>query len=249
MTAASTILFIDFSFCVRSRPETAVELDRATPRCVKVTAQSRRLPADGANRYGSAMRGPRLLAIASLALVAMCATPLLARGWNEESLRLVVRATARTSLLAFLTAYVASPLRSLVRNDATRWLLATRRYVGLTYAVSHSLHLGAILALARAAPDFRMEPATLFVGGGAYVFLYAMALTSNDRAVRWLGLARWRLLHRTGLHYNWFIFAQSYGRRLVSGEPLYVVLGLAVLLAPVLRIAAYLRTRRRSPTG
>jgi DMSO/TMAO reductase YedYZ heme-binding membrane subunit len=147
----------------------------------------------------------------------------------------------------FTTAYVASSLRALWRNELTRWLLANRRYVGLSYAVSHTLHLGAIVELARANPDFELQAVTLIVGGLAYVLLYLMTLTSNDRAVKALGLENWRRLHRTGMHYNWFIFFQSYARR--AADPFYLPFFVLVVGAAMLRLTVWMRARRRASAG
>jgi sulfoxide reductase heme-binding subunit YedZ len=188
--------------------------------------------------------GKFLLALSSALLVAMCAGILHSQGWNEEGFRAVIRATARTSLAFFLIAYVASPIRAFIRNGATKWLLAKRRYTGLAYAVSHTLHLMAIVALARGDSDFELSPIAIAFGGTGYAFLYAMAFTSTDRAVAALGIGRWRTLHRTGMHYNWFIFLQSYIGRALSGEILYVGLAILISAAAMVRAAAFARARR-----
>ena len=189
------------------------------------------------------MSGPSFLAYASVALTLMCAGLLSIHSGDEEGWRVVIRATARTSLVLFSAAYIASSLRAFWRSDASKWLLRNRRYVGLSYAVSHTLHLGAILTLARVAPEFRFESGTLIGGGIAYVFLYMMALTSNDRAVAFLGLDRWRRLHRAGMHYNWFIFFQSFARRALT-EPFYLPFGLLVVGDAILRFAAWRKRKR-----
>ena len=180
---------------------------------------------------------------ATVALVAMCAVLLVAYGIDEEGWRVVIRATARTSLVLFTAAYVASSLQRLLRNDATKWLLANRRSVGLSYAVSHTLHLMALGVLAWISPSFETATITLVFGGLAYVFLYLMALTSTDGAVKALGPANWRRLHRAGMHYNWFIFAQSYLPRAVAEPGSYAALGALVLGGAAARIAAYARAR------
>ena len=189
------------------------------------------------------MSGPSFLAYASVALTLMCAALLGMHGAGEEGWRVVIRATARTSLVLFSAAYVASSLRTFWRNDRTKWLLRNRRYVGLSYAASHTLHLGAIIALSRVDPDFRFELGTLIGGGIAYVLLYLMALTSNDRAVAALGLDRWRRLHRIGMHYNWFIFFQSFAGRAWM-DPFYVPFGLLVVGGAALRVAAWWKRRQ-----
>jgi len=173
----------------------------------------------------------------------MCAVILLASGTGEEGWRAVVRATARTSLVLFTAAYVASALRAFHRGAATKWLLANRRYVGLSYAVSHTLHLAAIVTLSRVAADFATSAVALVFGGLAYVFLYAMVLTSNDRAVAAMGIANWRRLHRAGMHYNWFIFAQSYLPRALAEPADYAPAAALVIGGAALRVAAYVRAR------
>ena len=192
---------------------------------------------------GTRNSGKAVVAYATGALLAMCATLLLAYGTGENGLRVVIRATARTSLVLFTAAYVASSLRRFLRSEATRWLLTNRRYVGLSYAVSHTLHLVAIGALAQISPQFETAPLTLVFGGLAYAFLYAMALTSSDRAVAAMGTASWRRLHRTGMHYNWFLFAQSYLPRAFAEPGLYTGLAAVVVAGAGVRIAAYARAR------
>ena len=66
-------------------------------------------------------------------------------GSGEAGLRMLMRATARTSLALFGAAFAASSLRSLWPTPATGWLLRQRRYLGLSFAFSHALHALAIL--------------------------------------------------------------------------------------------------------
>ena len=192
---------------------------------------------------GARNAGKAVVGLATAALVAMCAVILLTSGTGEEGWRAVVRATARTSLVLFTAAYVASSLRAFHRGAATKWLLAHRRYVGLSYAVSHTLHLAAIGALSRVAVEFETSAVALVFGGLAYVFLYAMALTSSDRAVAAIGIANWRRLHRAGMHYNWFIFAQSYLPRALAEPAHYGPAAVLVIGSAALRAAAYARAR------
>ena len=191
---------------------------------------------------------------ASLALVAMTISVFAAAGTGEDGVRMLIRATARSSLALFSLAFAASSLRRLVHVPATAWLLRNRRYLGLSFAVSHALHLAGIVALAEGWPEsFARTSTTTLIGGGlGYGFVAAMAATSNDRAVAWLGRRRWRLLHLTGSWLLWGIFASSYVPRAVRA-PGY--LPLAVLPVAVLgvRVAAWLRQgsamRRRSPAS
>ena len=127
---------------------------------------------------------------------------------TPELIHLALRVTARISLAFFLAAYSASSLRALLPTPATRWLVVNRRSLGLAFAASHTIHLAWIVALVSLTTE---EPPLLtwLVGGLGYVFLYAMAATSSDAAVAWLGPARWRRLHTVGIHYLWFVFTAT----------------------------------------
>jgi sulfoxide reductase heme-binding subunit YedZ len=155
----------------------------------------------------------------------------------------VIRLTAKTSFALFTAAFIASAARRLWSAPATGWLLANRRYLGVSFAASHAIHLLGIVVLARMARDFAIAPATLVAGGTAYVFLAAMVATSFDRTAAWLGRRWWRRLHLTGMYVCWIIFFISYGPRTVMESPLYAPFVLVLLGALALRIAAY-RQRR-----
>jgi len=157
-------------------------------------------------------RGPALVGWSALVLGAMTALLLAVYGVSEDGGRVVIRATARTSLLFFAAAFAATGLRRLWRVPATAWLVRNRRYVGLSFAVSHAIHLAAILALVETVPGFAggVSPVTAIGGGLAYVLIAAMALTSNDTALRRLGRRRWRALHLLGMWVVFGIFTSSY---------------------------------------
>jgi DMSO/TMAO reductase YedYZ heme-binding membrane subunit len=192
-------------------------------------------------------RGWPLLGWCSALLLAMAGGLLLAHGAGEDGLRAVVRATARTSLGLFLAAYTASALRALRPTAATAWLVANRRQLGLAFAVSHVLHLSAIVRLAVLAPEFRaaLAPATIVGGGGAYVVILAMAATSFDATAARIGRRAWTALHATGLHYVWLVFVLSYVPRAVRGSP--AAGAFAVLLVGGLGVR--LAARGRGPRG
>jgi len=182
----------------------------------------------------------------SLLVLAMVIIILITSGTNEHGLGVALRATARTSAILFCLAFSTTALLALDKNRATRWLRANRRYVGVSFAVSHFLHLGLIVWLALAFPDpfFADRGAAEFVGGGlAYFFIAAMAATSFDKTTRWLGAQRWRLLHLVGGWYIWFIFAQRYAKTVIV-EPSYVPL--ALLFAAVLVLRLWVRFDRKS---
>ncbi len=157
-----------------------------------------------------------LFAVTLVASLATVIGPLALFGVSDRGLQLAARYTVRVSFPLFLLAYLAGPLVSLWRTNLAHWLQKNRRYIGINFAIAHTIHLGALtgyFVFMGVSPD----AATLIGGGLAYVLMFAMATTSNDRSVRKLG-TNWRRLHSVGLHYLWFIFLITYMGRLSEGE-------------------------------
>ncbi len=185
-----------------------------------------------------------LVGWAALLLITMAATTLCVRGVGETGWRAVIRATAQTSLLLFTSAFVASALARTWPTPLTHWMLRNRRYLGVSFAVSHLLHLFAILALVDvAAGTFHVDAVTLVGGGIGYAFVAAMALTSFDRTARWMGPRRWKLLHTVGGHYLWLIFLLQYVA-LTAKSLVYAPFAMLVVAAMGLRVLAWLNGRR-----
>ena len=154
------------------------------------------------------------------------------------------RYTARVGFPLLILAYIARPLHQLAPSSFSKGALARRRWIGLGFAISHTIHLVALvtaLQLAGQPPN----PVTVIGGGFAYLLLYAMALTSTDRAQRRMG-KWWKRLHRFGIHYLWFIFAQSYLGRAFDPERMWVgvIFGAIAFAAAGIRLAAWLKTRQ-----
>jgi DMSO/TMAO reductase YedYZ heme-binding membrane subunit len=185
------------------------------------------------------VNGPRLVLAATLVLLVLFAGTIAVYGSDEAGLRTLVRATARASFLIFIAAYAASAARRLFPSPATRWLLRNRRYLGLSFAVAHLLHLDAIWLLSLLLGQaFAVDLATLVFGGIAYGFVFAMALTSNDRAVAWLGPRRWNTLHRVGIHWIWAVFSFDWLVLALFESPTYAPIAVLALAGLGLRIAA-----------
>ncbi len=183
--------------------------------------------------------GWTLVAWSTVALLAMIGLLLGLEGVDEPGIRVVIRATARTSFALFLAAFVASALRRAWRSPTTAWLLANRRYLGLSFAVSHGLHLAAILALYHwSGRELVAGSGTIVtvLGGFGYLLLAAMAATSFDGAVLRLGVRRWRLLHTVGMYYLWFVFSVGYVPRALK-SPAYAPLAALAVGALVIRLA------------
>lgn len=186
---------------------------------------------------------PVVAPVAAAALAALFAG-LQAGTTPDEGWKLAARYTARLSFWVFLLAYVASAWKRLWPSEPASRLVRRRRAVGLAFAAAHSIHLVALVrynVVTAQVPD----AATLLVGGGAYVAMFAMAAASNDAAVRALG-RHWRTLHRVGVHWLWFVFTFSYAGRVLGGDPAFVPMLAAALGGLGLRIAAWRRRRARS---
>jgi sulfoxide reductase heme-binding subunit YedZ len=184
-----------------------------------------------------------------VALAVMSALVLAAAGTGEEGVRMLIRATARSSAVLFLIAFLARSLRQLWRSDATAFALKNRRYFGVSAAVSHAIHLAAIVWLSVAFPAaYQADLIALLFGGLGFVLLFAMAATSSDAAVRTLGRARWNVLHRLGAWYVWFIFAFTFVPDPSRGwDALHAGFVAAFAAAPLVRAAALLKGRRKLP--
>ena len=193
--------------------------------------------------------GSRLFWLLTLALAAMALGLLFAAGWSTDGYRLVIRATARTSLLLFLAAFAAAAAARLWPGAFTHWLRRNRRQFGLSFAMSHLIHALAIFTLWRSDPDTfwtLSNKGSIVSGSIAYLFIAALAATSFDAMVRMLGPKAWGWLHWAGV---WFIaisFIFTNGKRIpVSGW--YALPVALVLAASLLRIAA--KRRRRVPAA
>src|SRR5215510_10674669 len=92
--------------------------------------------------------GWRLLAALTLSLIALSLWIASMRAFEVEGVRMVIRFTARTSLLLFCLAFSAAALARLWPNAWTRWLRRNRRYLGVSFAASHAIHAAAIAAFA-----------------------------------------------------------------------------------------------------
>jgi methionine sulfoxide reductase heme-binding subunit len=189
-----------------------------------------------------ARRWPLLLGLV-LGLLALWAG-LQAGSDQTESWLLAARWTARVGFPIFILAYAASSLAKLWPGELTRSLWRDRRWWGLGFAASHTVHLYALVTYLNLSGESR-PLGVLIGGGGAYVMLYVMTLTSNGAAMRALG-KNWKRLHTLGIHWLWFVFAFSYFGRIAEGREMpYAGIAFAISLAALgLRIAVGVKDRR-----
>src|SRR5471030_1689908 len=127
--------------------------------------------------------GWRLFAVLTLTLIGLCIWIAGMRHFEVDGVRMVIRFTARTSLLLFCLAFSAAALARIWPNAWTRWQRRNRRYLGVTFAASHGLHAIAIACFAAMAPADYMAATSLasyIFGGIGYAFIIAMTATSFD---------------------------------------------------------------------
>lgn len=193
------------------------------------------------------LEGWRLLAALSLSLIALSLWIASMRQFEVEGVRMVIRFTARSSLLLFCLAFSAAALAQLWPNGWTRWQRRNRRYLGLSFAASHGIHAVAIVILANMDPAGFADAtsaASYIFGGIGYAFIIAMSATSFDRTAAVIGPRIWRALHLVGGYYLWFQFMVSFGKR-VPAMPLYTTFLVPLLIVLMLRMIAMARHPRR----
>lgn len=202
--------------------------------------------------------GWRITGLVAIGTVLLFVTVIVTMGFNEQAVRVLVRDTARLSVLLFLFAFAASSLNVLLHRRWTAWLLKNRRYIGVSFAISHAGHLLTLVALYIWFPHPFIEVSLMrvaVIGGGlAYLLIFAMALTSFDRTAVMIGPRIWHILHTLGAYYIWIIFAQSYIPRALKQSQLppefrsawYIPLATALLVTMGLRAIAWGVTRSKA---
>jgi len=179
--------------------------------------------------------GWRLFALLTLTLIGLSIWIAAMRQFEAEGVRMVIRFTARTSLLFFCLAFSAAALARLWPNAWTRWLRRNRRQLGVTFAASHAIHavaIGWFAAIDPAGFAGATSAASYIFGGVGYACIIAMTATSFDRTAAMLGPRAWRALHLTGGYYLLLQFTVSFGKR-IPEMPLY-----ALFLIPLAAVFA-----------
>ena len=183
-----------------------------------------------------AVQGWSIVGWSALAIDIMVSVIWLVHGINEQGMRIAIRATARTSCILFLSAFVASALCRIWSTPLTAWLLKNRRYLGLSFAVSHTYHAiawsGLWFVTSGAVPKF--DPG----GTLGYILLIAMTITSFDRPAAWLGQRNWKILHTVGMHFFWVAFTLEFSLRISKSMLIYLPLAILLILAIMLRLVA-----------
>ena len=188
---------------------------------------------------GYALIGATAVGLVSALAVSPVALPMSSET-TLEHIGYMLRVTARMAFVMLLLAYVARPLGQL--SGRTFGLMRLRRYLGLSAALSHTVHFGYVCAYLLVSSD-PTNWITVVFGGAAFGLMWVMALTSNNRAQRAMGLW-WRRAHLVGMHYIWLIFMQTFvGVALVASSGWAQAMSVLGFVALAVRASAWLSQR------
>lgn len=195
------------------------------------------------NGYGLAAHAlPGWLAVTALTSAGLVVGVFTAGMTPEQSWQLWARYTARLSFVFFLAAYFAAPLYEWRQTQLTTWLRQNRRNAGINFALTHTIHLGALIGFF-IVTDTSPDAVTAIVGGGAYLAMFAMATTSTDAALRRIGTTNWRRLHKFGVHYLAFVFVFTYTSSLFADVAKPLILIVLIWAVILLRLVTMIVTQ------
>jgi sulfoxide reductase heme-binding subunit YedZ len=177
---------------------------------------------------------------------------ILANAWRGElGANPIAQALNQLGLVALvflLAALACTPLKTFL---GWTWPIRLRRMLGLFGFFYALLHVATYAALDQGLDWQAMwadvtKRKFIFAGFSAFVLLVPLAATSTSGAVKWMGHARWKRLHRLSyvapalgvVHFVWRVKTDV-------SEPLSYGILLGALL--LVRVGSYLRTRVADP--
>ncbi|MGL5834552.1 MAG: hypothetical protein ACRC1Z_15155 [Waterburya sp.] len=167
---------------------------------------------------------------------------LLAQGMKEDSFRLLIRLTARSSCILFLLAFIASAWQKLKPSKVSQWLLQNRRYFGLSMAISHGFHAIAIAGVAVLTSENMVRDN--FDANLGYVFILVMTITSFQRPAALLGRRSWKILHTLGIYYLWLSFTVGFGTRIGESWLFYAPWVMVLISTLILRLIVLVKGQK-----
>ena len=149
------------------------------------------------------------LIIVSTIFVGMIA----ARGFKITTFVVDLRIFTKVSFLIFMLVFAARPLHDLFRDRTTAWLVANRRYLGLSFAVWHLIHwpiLGCIMYIVGPQKFWTLFGGFAIPAGSVLLVISLLAATSNNTSQRVLGKRVWGGIHTAGVYIIWGWFFKVY---------------------------------------
>jgi len=170
---------------------------------------------------------------------------LFSAGVNDESIRFLLRLSARIAFLVLLVIFVARPLQQLLATPATARLLKNRRLLGVAFAGMHTAHLALILYRADQVPDGNFSALDNLPDIVTYLVIYLMLISSFDAPARAIGRKAWKILHKVGLYFVFGVFLQTQLPRsldnLAEANWWFIFV---IAVAVVIRLTAFFAKRR-----
>ncbi len=167
-------------------------------------------------------------------------------GLSDESIRFLLRLSARLGFAILFVVFITRPLRDLVKSDLTLKLLRNRRQLGLVFGTLMCVHLGLIAYRFGTSDEFNLDASAIF-GGFAYAMIILMIVTSFDATARAVGPANWRRLHKIGIYVVAIPFVSTLlpetREQLVAPE--YIGFTLLIAIAVFIRLFAYFASTSR----
>ncbi|NNE29594.1 MAG: hypothetical protein HKN16_08150 [Saprospiraceae bacterium] len=197
------------------------------------------------NRASKSLEYFWVIGLLSILLVVWTLIHIYFFGTEEESIRILIRWTAKIAATLFAFAFAASSLHYFFPRTTTAKLLKFRPHLGLAFATFHTFHLFFLIWLQQEIhPVFSLAKTSSLLGGSlAYLLMYGMVLTTFPGIRKRLNPRSWKLLHVIGGYWIWFIFFRSYFRNVITKDQYYVLFTLfaAVLILRFLKILSQRR--------
>lgn len=188
------------------------------------------------------LSGWPLVGVVGIALGSVFVGLVQAEGATKDVLRQLVRISAASSFILFILLFVSSAVEKFWPSGFSEWLRKNRRYLGLSFAVSHILHGIALASLLRFGTEYFLSIVrwdTIILGGLAYVVILLMVITSLAPAL-FADKAWVRPAFAVGMYYIWLIFVATFAERSLESPTYLPYLGIT-LGALVLRVVAAFR--------
>ena len=166
---------------------------------------------------------------------------------NPLDVRWLMGINWRLAAPYFLLTFVASQVQKLWPGRTTRWLVANRRYIGLTFAVGALCQIAPIATLALRFPSTLADvhsASSQFGEDCIFVLVLLMTVTSFRATNRYLSRAAWQRLHSTGMYLLAGLYSVAYVYDAIyTPSTTNVPIAVAFAAAWALRMTMWWRTR------
>ncbi len=128
-------------------------------------------------------------------------------GFTHQAHRNSITFTMRYCTVVFCLAYIARGLHVLFRTPITKFLLANRKTLGISFTYSFIFHLFQLIFLH---PTITMSPLTFGIQLIPIAFINLMGFTSIPVVERNMSRRLWKLIHQWGSVVIWIALFKNY---------------------------------------